>query len=113
MVDVSDVQKVFIKLAMAGTVKSGNTTAGMGWAIFDLDNPVDQCTSWVFQEYVELTSTIQWSTRVCGFSFASCTGDESPPVNQAPVADADFTVPRRSRGTCCPFIVYTQKQFCL
>ncbi|WP_460104177.1 PKD domain-containing protein [Sessilibacter sp. MAH4] len=66
-------------------------------------DPVDQCTFWTFQEYVELTGNFQWSTRVCSFSFPSCTGDEPPPPppgNQPPVADAggDVTVAARSRG---------------
>ncbi|MCE2030332.1 PKD domain-containing protein [Sessilibacter corallicola] len=64
-------------------------------------DPVDQCTFWTFQEYVELTGTFQWSTRVCSFSFDSCTGDDpTPPENEAPVANAgqDFFILRQTRG---------------
>ncbi len=85
---------------------TGVQTGASRWGDYSTTavDPVDQCTFWTFQEYVELTGTFQWNTRVCSFRFASCTGEEPPPpppANVAPVADAgaDLTVPRRSSGT--------------
>lgn len=48
-------------------------------------DPVDGCTFWHTNEYVETTGSFQWNTRVCSFQVASC-GDGGPPVNLPPVA---------------------------
>ncbi len=37
-------------------------------------DPVDGCTFWTAQEYVRQTGSFEWDTRVCAFSFDSCTG---------------------------------------
>ena len=35
-------------------------------------DPVDQCTFWMTNEYVETTGDVDWDTRVCTFQFANC-----------------------------------------
>ncbi len=35
-------------------------------------DPVDQCTFWTVQTYVETTGGLQWNTRVCSFNFPGC-----------------------------------------
>jgi hypothetical protein len=56
---------------------TGSQTGGGGrWGDYSslaLD-PADGCTFWAFQEYVQTTGSFQWDTRVCSFSFPSCTG---------------------------------------
>lgn len=37
-------------------------------------DPVDQCTFWMTNEYVETTGEADWDTRVCTFRFADCVG---------------------------------------
>jgi hypothetical protein len=57
---------------------TGADTAGGRWGDYStvsLD-PVDGCTFWAHQEYVQLTGSAQWDTRWCSFSFPSCTGVE-------------------------------------
>ncbi len=69
----------------AGTVQqevqcvdgTGVQTGGGGrWGDYSSTvlDPVDGCTFWTFQEYVQTTGSFQWNTRVCSFSFPSCTG---------------------------------------
>ncbi len=43
-------------------------------------DPVDGCTFWMTNEYVETTGTRNWTTRVCSFRFPSC----GAPINTAP-----------------------------
>ncbi|GAB2190546.1 hypothetical protein [Sessilibacter sp. MAH2] len=50
-------------------------------------DPVDQCTFWTFQEYVELTGNFQWNTRVCSFSFPSCTSAAAPAASEVVAAE--------------------------
>jgi hypothetical protein len=35
-------------------------------------DPVDQCTFWMTNEYVETTGDVDWDTRVCTFRFDRC-----------------------------------------
>ncbi len=37
-------------------------------------DPVDSCTFWHTNEYVETTGNFQWDTRVCSFTIPSCLG---------------------------------------
>lgn len=37
-------------------------------------DPVDGCTFWHTNEYVETTGNFQWDTRVCSFTIPSCVG---------------------------------------
>ena len=37
-------------------------------------DPVDNCTFWVTNEYVETTGSVDWDTQICAFSFPSCGG---------------------------------------
>lgn len=64
-------------------------------------DPVDECTFWTFQEYVAVTGTFDWDTRICSFSFPSCTGNGGGDENEPPVADAgaDITIAPRSNAT--------------
>lgn len=69
---------------------SGSHTGANRWADYasaSMD-PVDQCTFWITNEYVETTGNFNWSTRVCSFRIPSCgTGG---PVNQPPTASFTF-----------------------
>ena len=66
----------------AGTLQSesvcidgtGSQLGGVRWgdyATVSVD-PVDDCTFWVTNEFVETTGSFQWDTQVCAFKFASC-----------------------------------------
>ncbi len=46
-------------------------------------DPVDGCTFWLTNEYVQTTGTVAWKTRVCSFSFPSC----GAPANTAPTVN--------------------------
>ncbi len=35
-------------------------------------DPVDNCTFWVTNEYVETTGSVDWDTRICSYTFPSC-----------------------------------------
>ena len=35
-------------------------------------DPIDECTFWMTNEYVESTGSFDWDTRVCTFQFAGC-----------------------------------------
>jgi hypothetical protein len=62
---------------VAGT---GSQTGGGGrWGDYSSISvdPVDGCTFWTVQEYVQQTGSWEWNTRVCSFSFPSCTGGGS------------------------------------
>lgn len=67
---------------------SGAHTGANRWADYasaSMD-PVDQCTFWITNEYVETTGNFSWNTRVCAFRIPGCGGGGGP-VNQPPVAD--------------------------
>jgi hypothetical protein len=56
---------------------SGSQTGGGNrWGDYSSTSidPVDGCTFWTAQEYVRQTGSFEWDTRVCSFSFGSCTG---------------------------------------
>jgi hypothetical protein len=67
----------------AGTVQSevecvtgtGSQIGGGRWGDYSSTSldPADECTFWTAQEYVETTGSFQWNTRICSFSFPSCT----------------------------------------
>ena len=38
-------------------------------------DPVDSCTFWVTNEYVELTGSVDWDTHICSYRFPSCESD--------------------------------------
>ena len=85
---------------------TGSTTGANRWADYASTSvdPVDNCTFWHTNEYVETTGSFEWNTRVCAFTLASCTGGEPPPPPppvDEPVANAgaDQTVRRRTTVT--------------
>lgn len=75
---------------------TGVQTGASRWGDYSSTSvdPVDGCTFWTFQEYVEMSGNFQWNTRMCSFKFASCDGDTGGGENEPPVADAgdDFSV---------------------
>ena len=54
-----------------GTGSQANVSRWGDYASVSID-PVDQCTFWVTQEYVETTGSFNWATRVCSFRFDEC-----------------------------------------
>ncbi|MEM7587831.1 MAG: hypothetical protein AAF560_30865, partial [Acidobacteriota bacterium] len=58
-----------------GTGIQTGTQSGRGrwgdYASVSMD-PVDDCTFWMTNEYVETTGSVDWDTQICSFSFASC-----------------------------------------
>jgi chitodextrinase len=68
---------------------TGSTEGANRWADYSSTSvdPVDQCTFWHTNEYVETTGNFQWNTRVCSFRAPSC-GDGEP-VNRPPSASFD------------------------
>ncbi len=46
-------------------------------------DPVDGCTFWMTNEYVETTGTRNWTTRICSFRFPSCDSGGGSDVNFA------------------------------
>ncbi len=69
---------------------TGATTGANRWADYasaSMD-PVDQCTFWITNEYVETTGNFNWNTRVCAFQIPSC--GSGGPVNQPPTASFTF-----------------------
>jgi len=65
---------------------TGSTTGANRWADYASTSvdPVDGCTFWHTNEYVETTGSRQWNTRICSFSVPGCGG--GGPVNQPPTA---------------------------
>ncbi len=58
---------------------SGSITGANRWGDYasaSID-PVDQCTFWISNEYVETTGNFNWDTRICSFSIPGC-GDPAP-----------------------------------
>lgn len=43
-------------------------------------DPVDDCTFWYTSEYLQVSGTFNWSTRVGSFKFSSCGTDTEPPA---------------------------------
>lgn len=68
---------------------TGSTEGANRWADYasiSVD-PVDDCTFWHTNEYVETTGSFEWNTRVCSFSIDSCgDGGGGPPTNNPPTA---------------------------
>ncbi len=66
-------------------VGSGATTGANRWADYASTSvdPVNGCTFWHTNEYVETTGNFEWNTRVCSFEIPSCSGG---PVNNPPTA---------------------------
>ena len=55
-------------------------------------DPVDDCTFWYTNEYLKISGTFNWSTRIASFKFPGCTS--SPPVlTTITVSPATATVP--------------------
>ena len=71
---------------------TGSTEGANRWADYSSTSvdPVDQCTFWHTNEYVETTGNFQWNTRVCSFRVATCGEGGGGPVNQPPSADFTF-----------------------
>lgn len=42
-------------------------------------DPVDDCTFWYTSEYLRVSGTFNWSTRIGSFKFSSCGSDTDPP----------------------------------
>jgi hypothetical protein len=53
-------------------------------------DPVDDCTFWYTQEYMPVTSSAGWSTRIGAFKFPGCT--ETEPPTATPTSTATPTV---------------------
>lgn len=75
---------------------TGSTTGANRWGDYasaSMD-PVDQCTFWISNEYVETTGSFNWDTRICAFSIPGCE-DATPPEPQVcgPEDPACFLVP--------------------
>jgi fibronectin type 3 domain-containing protein len=43
-------------------------------------DPIDDCTFWYTNEYLQSSGTFNWSTRIASFKFPSCGAPTSPPV---------------------------------
>ncbi len=58
-----------------GTGIQTGTQNGVGrwgdYASVSMD-PVDDCTFWITNEYIETTGSTDWDTQICSFSFPSC-----------------------------------------
>ncbi|GAB4198190.1 MAG: hypothetical protein Tsb002_32940 [Wenzhouxiangellaceae bacterium] len=54
-----------------GTGSQTGTNRWADYASASID-PVDQCTFWIANEYVETTGNFNWNTRVCSFRIPSC-----------------------------------------
>ncbi len=58
-----------------GTGIQTGTQNGVGrwgdYASVSMD-PVDDCTFWMTNEYVQTTGSVDWDTQICSFSFPSC-----------------------------------------
>ena len=56
---------------IAGT---GSQEGGSRWGDYSTVSidPVDDCTFWLTNEYVETTGSFQWDTQVCTFRFPGC-----------------------------------------
>ena len=67
---------------------TGSTTGANRWADYASTSvdPVDNCTFWHTNEYVETTGSFEWNTRVCAFTLDSCTGGTPPPPPPPPVS---------------------------
>ncbi len=65
---------------------TGATTGANRWADYASTSvdPVDGCTFWHTNEYVETTGNFEWNTRVCSFTIPSC--GNGGPVNIPPTA---------------------------
>ncbi|MFQ5914786.1 MAG: hypothetical protein ACE5JS_16590 [Nitrospinota bacterium] len=63
---------------------SGSQTHSSGrWGDYSamMVDPVDDCTFWYTQEYIETTGIANWQTRIASFKFPSC-GAPPPPPNE-------------------------------
>lgn len=69
---------------------SGSHTGANRWADYASTSidPVDSCTFWHTNEYVETTGNFNWATRVCSFQIPGCGG--GGPANQPPNASFTF-----------------------
>ncbi len=47
-------------------------------------DPVDDCTFWYTNEYLQTNGTFNWSTRIASFKFASCAGSPDFSVSATP-----------------------------
>ncbi len=73
---------------------TGSTTGANRWGDYasaSID-PVDQCTFWISNEYVETTGNFNWDTRICAFSIPGC-GDPAPPQTCSPEDPACYLIP--------------------
>ena len=70
---------------VTGTGSSEGTNRWADYASTSVD-PVDSCTFWHTNEYVETTGNFAWNTRVCSFAISSCLNGGGP-LNNPPVAD--------------------------
>jgi uncharacterized repeat protein (TIGR01451 family) len=78
--------------------QTGQTTSGGGrWGDYSLlsIDPVDDCTFWYTQEYIQTTGIANWRTRIASFKFPGCaleagtlTGLITDAVTTAPISDA-------------------------
>ncbi|MCG8465278.1 MAG: PKD domain-containing protein [Xanthomonadales bacterium] len=78
------VQQESVCVNGTGSAQGINRWADYASASMD---PVDQCTFWISNEYVQTTGNFEWNTRVCSFRIPSCGNDGNTP----PVADFNFS----------------------
>lgn len=88
------VQQESVCVAGTGSHQGANRWADYASASMD---PVDQCTFWIANEYVETTGNFSWNTRVCSFRIPSCGNGGG--VNQPPTASFSFSC----NGLSCNF----------
>ncbi len=62
-----------------GTGSQSGTSRSGDYSSISVD-PVDGCTFWLTNEYVETTGNFNWTTRICSFKFPSCGGGGGNPV---------------------------------
>jgi|CXWL01.1.fsa_nt_gi hypothetical protein len=82
-------------LLFAGTGSQTSTSARWGdYSSMDID-PADDCTFWFTTEYLAVTSSATWRTRIGSFALPSCTGgggNTIPSVSiSAPANGSSFT----------------------
>ena len=63
------VQQESVCVTGTGSHEGANRWADYASASMD---PVDQCTFWIANEYVQTTGNFEWNTRVCSFRIPSC-----------------------------------------
>jgi len=78
---------------------SGSQTTGLSrWGDYSAMqvDPVDDCTFWYTQEYMQTNGTFNWNTRIANFKFPSCGGSPDFTVAANP---SSLTITQGNNGT--------------